>query len=112
MTDEDRCVFALLGRGAYRWRWAILIAWGVVMLLTLPLLPRAGEGLKGGGFSPATTEHSRALEVLHQDLGFSQSTLLVAYRSDGLPMTDRTVQAAMTRSLARARALPGVVGVL
>src|SRR4051812_36166794 len=82
------------------------------MLLTLPLLPRAGEGLKGGGFSPATTEHARALEVLHQELGFSQSTLLVVYRSDRLPITDPTVQAAITRSLAQVRTLPGVDGVL
>ena len=104
-------MFARLGRAAYRWRWVILIAWGAV-LLTLPLLPRAGEGLKGGGFSPATTEHARALEVLHHDLGFAQSTLLVLYQSANLPVTDPAVQAAIARSLERVRTLPGVAGVL
>jgi RND superfamily putative drug exporter len=105
-------MFSLLGRMAYRWRWAILIIWSAVLLLALPLLPRAGEALKGGGFSPPTTEHARALEVLHRKLQFSESTLLVIYQSDHLPVTDLTVQAAITRSLARVRTLPGVIGVL
>jgi RND superfamily putative drug exporter len=105
-------MFSLLGKVAYRWRWAILIMWSAVLLLALPLLPRAGEGLIGGGFSTPTTEHARALEVLHRDLGFSESTLLVIYQSDRMPATDPAVQSAITRSLARVRALPGVLAVL
>jgi len=105
-------MFSLLGRVMYRWRWAILIVWSAVLLLALPILPRAGEGLKGGGFSPPTTEHARALEVLHRDLGFSESTLLVIYQSDRMPASDPAVQSAITRSLARVRALPGVLGIL
>ena len=59
-------MFALLGRMAYRWRWAILIVWGAALLLALPVLPRVAGSLKVGGFSSPNTEAARAREVLER----------------------------------------------
>ena len=78
-------MFAFLGRMAYRWRWAILIVWGVALLLSLPVLPRVAGSLKVGGFSSPNTEAARARAVLQRELGFAPSTLLVVYQSDNLP---------------------------
>jgi len=75
-------MFLILGRMAYRWRWAILIVWGATLLLSLPVLPRVAGSLKVGGFSSPNTEAAHAREVLQRELGFAPSTLLVVYQSD------------------------------
>jgi len=105
-------MFAFLGRTAYRWRWVILIVWGAALLLSLPVLPRVAGALKVGGFSSPNTEAARAREVLERELGFAPSTLLVVYQSDVLRADDRAFQAAIDRSLAGVRALPGVTGII
>src|ERR671916_2954632 len=104
-------MFSFLGRMAYRWRWAILIVWGAALLLALPVLPRVPGSLKVGGFSSPNTEAARAREVLQRELGFAPSTLLVVYQSDELRADDPAFQAAVDRSLARVRKLPGVTEV-
>ncbi|HET7056039.1 MAG TPA: hypothetical protein VFI12_06225, partial [Thermomicrobiales bacterium] len=105
-------MFALLGRMAYRWRRAILIAWGVALLLALPTLPRVSGELKVGGFSSPHTESARASEVLQHELGFAPSTLLVIYQSETMRATDPAFQNAVGRSLAGVRTLPNVTGII
>jgi putative drug exporter of the RND superfamily len=105
-------MFAFIGRMAYRWRWAILIVWGAALLLALPVLPRVAGSLKVGGFSSPNTEAAQAREVLQRELGFAPSTLLVVYQSDRLRADDPAFQAAIDRSLAGVRALPGVTAII
>src|ERR671916_1755045 len=104
-------MFSFLGRMAYRWRWPILIVWSAALLLSLPVLPRVAGSLKVGGFSSPNTEAARAREVLQRELGFAPSTMLVVYQSDSLRADDPAFQAAIARSLARVRKLPGVTEV-
>src|SRR5918995_4386490 len=104
-------MFALLGRMAYRWRWAILIVWGIALLLALPILPRVAGSLKVGGFSSPNTEAAHAREVLQRELGFAPSTLLFVYQSDSLRADDPAFAAAIDRSLSRIRSLPSVTGI-
>jgi RND superfamily putative drug exporter len=105
-------VFALLGRAAYRWRWVILVLWGLALLVAVPVLPRVPGALKVGGFSSPNTEAARARDVLQRELGFAPSTLLVIYQSDTLAARDPAFQAAVERSLAPVRALPGVTDMI
>src|SRR5215211_1723777 len=105
-------MFSFLGRMAYRWRWAILVIWSAALLLSLPVLPRVAGSLKVGGFSSPNTEAARAREVLQRELGFAPSTLLVVYQSDELRANDPAFRAAIDRSLAEVRALPGVTGII
>ena len=105
-------MFAFLGRAAYCWRWAVLVVWGVALLLAVPVLPRVPGALKVGGFSSPNTEAARAREVLQRELGFAPSTLLIIYQSDTLTAHDPAFQAAVERSLARARTLPSVTDVI
>src|ERR671919_2288409 len=105
-------MFSFLGRMAYRWRWPILIVWGVALPLALPVLPRVAGSLKVGGFSSPNTEAARAREVLQRELGFAPSTMLVVYQSDSLRADDPAFAAAIDRSLAGVRALPSVTGII
>ncbi|MGH2614624.1 MAG: MMPL family transporter [Thermomicrobiales bacterium] len=101
-------MFALLGGIAYRSRWAILIIWGVALLLAAPILPRVPEALQVGGFSSPNTEAAHARGVLQRELGFAPSTLFVIYQSDTLSASDPAFQTAIERSLAGVRTLPDV----
>jgi RND superfamily putative drug exporter len=105
-------VFSVLGRAAYRWRWVILLLWGVALVVAAPVVPRVSEVLKVGGFSSPNTEAAHARAVLERELGFAPSTLLAVYQSETLPATDPRFQQAVARSLANVRALPGVTDVL
>src|SRR5919107_6270113 len=105
-------MFSFLGRVAYRWRRVILIVWGTALLLSLPVLPRVAGSLKVGGFSSPNTEAARAREVLQRELGFAPSTLLVVYQSDELRGDDPAFRAAIDRSLAGVRTLPGVTEII
>jgi uncharacterized membrane protein YdfJ with MMPL/SSD domain len=46
-------VFERLGRLAYRRRWRIVAAWAVLLLIAIPLAPRASGALHAGGFNLA-----------------------------------------------------------
>src|SRR4029453_3822832 len=105
-------MFSFLGRMAYRWRWAILIAWGAALLLSLPVLPRVRGALKVGGFSSPNTEAARARAVLQREFGFAPSPLLCVYQSHNMGADDPAFQAAIDRSLARVRELPSVTGII
>ena len=105
-------MFAFVGRAAYRWRWAVLVVWGLSLLLAAPVVPRVPGALTVGGFSSPNTEAARAREVLQRELGFAPSTLLVIYQSDALTADDPRFQAAVERSLARVRTLPSVTDVI
>ncbi|MCD6028858.1 MAG: family transporter [Thermomicrobiales bacterium] len=105
-------MFALLGRTASRWRWAVVVVWALALLVAVPILPRVPGALTVGGFSSPNTEAARAREVLQRELGFAPSTMLVVYQSDVLAADDPAFQAAIERSLARVRALNGVTDVI
>lgn len=105
-------MFAWLGKAAYRWRWAVLAAWGVALLLVLPVLPRVPGALTVGGFSSPNTEAAQARGVLQRELGFAPSTLLVIYQSERWSAADPAFHGAVERSLSRVRAVPGVTDVI
>ena len=105
-------MFTWLGKAAYRWRWAVLAAWSVSLLLVLPVLPRVPEALTVGGFSSPNTEAAQAREVLQRELGFAPSTLLVIYQSDRWSAADPAFHGAVERSLSNVRAVPGVTDVI
>ena len=74
-------IFERLGRLAYRRRWLIVAAWAVLLLVALPLAPRASAALHAGGFNLADLESSRARAVLHDELGLPESALVLVYSS-------------------------------
>ena len=104
-------MFALIGRAAVRWRWAVVAIWAVLLLAALPLLPRVAGALQVGGFSSAGTEASRAGQMLRDELGYPPSSALVVYQSPTLQADDPAFRQAVTASLVNVPALPFVTQV-
>ena len=104
-------MFALIGRAAVRWRWAVVALWAVLLLAALPLLPRVPGALQVGGFSSSTTEASRAGQALREELGYPPSSMLVVYQSPTLLADDPAFRQAVTASLINVPALSFVTQV-
>jgi RND superfamily putative drug exporter len=75
-------------------------AWAVLLLLAIPLAPRASGALQAGGFNLADLESSRARAELHDELGLPESALVLVYSSS----TSRAGQPAFEQATAAARA--------
>ena len=105
-------MFLALGRLTYRWRWPIIVIWGLALLACLPFLPRVPEALKVGGFSNPALEAARARAALQEDLAFAPVSMLVIFQSDGLPAADSRFRDQMRAALEPVRALPEVADIL
>ena len=105
-------MFVLLGRAAARWRWPIIAAWIVLLVVAAPFARRVAEPLQVGGFSSPETEAARARAVLERDLGFAPSTMVVIFRSDRFVATDPAFVARVRAALVGVPALPFVTDVI
>ena len=74
--------FDRLGRFAVRRRWWIVAAWAVLILLAIPLAPRAPGALSAGGFILDDLESARAKQLLQAELGVEPSAFVLVYTSD------------------------------
>jgi RND superfamily putative drug exporter len=101
--------FERLGRFTYRRRWWVLAAWLLLVLLAIPLAPRAPGVLSPGGFSLADLESSRAEALLVQQLGAPPSALVLVYQSTGAARAgDPAFEAAVRAETAGVAAAPYV----
>jgi RND superfamily putative drug exporter len=101
--------FERLGRFTYRRRWWVLAAWALLVLLAIPLAPRAPGVLSPGGFSLADLESSRAEALLVQQLGAPPSALVLVYQSTGAARAgDPAFEAAVRAETAGVAAAPYV----
>jgi RND superfamily putative drug exporter len=103
--DVQSDPFYRFGRAVYRWRWATLAVWAVLLALALPLAPRVARVLQPGGFSSASLESQRAVAAIQDALGENPASLLVIYSSPSLRTTDPAYAAAIEESLRDVRGL-------
>lgn len=101
-------MFERLGHTMYRARWLVLGLWFVVLVISLPFVPRVSSVLKGGGFANGVSESDQATSLLVRDLGFYPSNLTVIFTSPSMKASDPRFRRAMEQALAPARALPHV----
>src|SRR5512140_1566209 len=73
-----------LGRFAVRRRWWIVGAWALLILVAIPLAPRAPGALSAGGFILDNLESAQAKQVLQQELGVEPSAFVLVYTSHTL----------------------------
>ncbi len=102
-------MFYSLGRFAYRRRYAVIAVWLVVVLASLPLLPRLEGVLKGGGFTNGTTESDRALALLQNELHYYPSAVTIIFSDPRLRVETPAFRRAMAAALAPLRGLPHLV---
>jgi putative drug exporter of the RND superfamily len=104
--------FLALGYRVYRWRWGVVAAWSLLLLVALPLAPRAGTAFKVGGFSNPQIESARARDALEAALGFNASVLLVIFHHPDWTADDPRFIAEVDRALADVRTMPGVARIV
>src|SRR5882762_4477092 len=79
-----------LGCALYRHRIAVLVLWGLVLLVALPVAPRVLRSLTAGGFSSPDLEAFRASQLLTDRFGSNPSNLILVYQdtANALPADD------------------------
>ena len=101
-------VFHSIGVFAYRFRWAILLLWGMVLISSAFFAPRLSGELKGGGFDGANSEAERVQDLMSGEFGLSPATLTVVFTGDGIPARGKEFQKAQENALADVRKLDDV----
>jgi RND superfamily putative drug exporter len=101
-------VFHIIGVFAYRFRWAILMFWGMVLISSSFFAPGLSGQLKGGGFEGANSEAERVQDLMSGEFGLSPATLTVVFTGDGIPARSEEFQRAQENALAGVRKLDDV----
>src|SRR6266536_3061664 len=98
------------GGALYRWRRAVLVAWGLLLLVALPVAPRVFQSLTAGGFSSPDLEAFRASQLLADRFGANPSNFVLVYDdlSRQLSADDPRFLQRVDESLADVRQLPFV----
>jgi putative drug exporter of the RND superfamily len=101
-------VFHSIGVFAYRFRWAILLLWGMLLITSSFFAPGLSGKLKGGGFDGANSEAERVQDLMSGEFGRSPATLTVVFTGDGIPARSEVFQNAQENALAGVRKLDDV----
>jgi RND superfamily putative drug exporter len=96
------------GHLVYRFRRLILVTWGLIVLLALPVAPGVFHALTAGGFSSPDLEAFRASQVLTDRFGSNPSTLFLVFDdpSGSLQADDPHFSQRVDEALADVNALP------
>jgi RND superfamily putative drug exporter len=93
---------------AYRFRWAILLAWGGLLIASAFFAPELSGRLKGGGFEGANSEAERVQNLMTEEFGASPAALTVVFTGDGMPARSKEFQDAEEHALDGVRKLGDV----
>ena len=105
-------VFYSLGRIVYRYRWFVLLVWGVLLLAGAFFAPNLSERLKGG-FGSAGSEAQRVQDVLIEEFGVSPVSITVGFDgAAGLSAESQEFQEAQNAALDEVREIEGVGSVI
>jgi RND superfamily putative drug exporter len=101
-------IFPPLGVFVYRYRWMLLVLWGVLLAASVSFAPDLSERLKGGGFGGSNSEAQRVQDLTREKFGVSTKTLTVVFDGDGLPARSEPFQKAEKHVLTKVRELDEV----
>ena len=101
-------LFGALGRISYRYRWPILVVWGLLLLASAFFAPNLSDRLKGGGFSGAGSDAEKVQDILLDEFDASPAIVTVVFDGDGLPATSPEFQEAEDRALRDVREIEEV----
>lgn len=77
-------MFVRLGQFTYRYRWAVLVFWAVVLVTAAFFAPRLGGQLKGGGFDGSGSEAEQVQDLMVEEFGVSPATLTIVFEGEDL----------------------------
>ena len=101
-------IFHNIGVFAYRYRWAILLAWGGLLVASAFFAPDLSGRLKGGGFEGSNSEAERTQDLMSEEFGVSPATLIVVFEGDALTARGKEFQSTQARALDGVREMPEV----
>jgi putative drug exporter of the RND superfamily len=101
-------VFQLLGLFAYRFRWAILLVWAVLVIASMFFAPDLSGRLKGGGFEGSNSEAERVQNLMSEEFDVSPATLIVVFEADGLSARGEEFRRSQDKALEGVRRMPEV----
>ncbi|GAA0922215.1 hypothetical protein GCM10009558_033910 [Virgisporangium aurantiacum] len=104
-------MFAWWGRAVVRWRWAVLAAGAVVVLVGALWGLGVFGRLTGGGFDDPASESTRARARIAAEIGNQDVDILVLYSSPTATVDDPALRGPVTAALAAVRAHPDVAAV-
>ncbi len=104
--------FERLGAFVYRHRRGVILAWGLLLLVALPVAPRAGGALRAGGFTLDSLESAKARALLVAELHLPPSALVVVFHAGALAAGSPPFEAAVTSAMAAVPTSAHVVSVL
>jgi RND superfamily putative drug exporter len=101
-------IFHSIGVFAYRFRWAILLFWALLLISSVFFAPELSGRLKGGGFEGANSEAERVQDLMSGEFGRSPATLTVVFTGGGIPARSEEFQKAQEKALVDVRKLDDV----
>lgn len=93
-------LFYRLGKLIYRYRWAIIIFWLVLLLACIPALPKLMDPFTSIGFVDSNSQSAKAEKILNEKIGYGSNQFIVIYQSPNLLATSNEFQKAIKYSLA------------
>src|SRR5688500_10302690 len=96
----------------FRLRWPVLAAWGLALIVAVPLLPGLPARLSAGGFDDPTLPSSQATATLSRELGLPANAAAIFYRIPARHYAEPEIRAAVAASLERVRGMPEVLGIV
>jgi len=100
------------GLTIYRKRWAVLAVWALLLLIALPLVPRATSALKPGGFSNDNLPSAQAREVFRDQLDLTPISFELIFRSENYGAYEDAFTDDLQNALALIGARPEVVRIV
>src|SRR5690242_18748621 len=74
--------FERLGRWCARHRRPVVVAWLLLVALSVPFALQAPGALRAGGFISSDLESARAKSLLEREIGVAQAAVVVVFHSD------------------------------
>ena len=91
-------IFHSIGVFAYRFRWAVLLLWGALLIASLFFAPELSGRLKGGGFEGSDSEAERVRRLMSEESRLAPPSLMVAFGCDASPARGEAFQGAPARA--------------
>jgi len=101
-----------LGLTIYRKRWTVLAFWAVLLLIALPLAPRATNALKPGGFSNDSLPSAQARAVFRDKLDLTPMSFELIFRSETYGAYEDGFTGDLQAALAQIGARPEVTRII
>ena len=109
ITDSNRMsIFRRIGVLTYRFRFAVLVIWGVILVASAFFAPDLSGRLKGGGFEGSNSEAERVQDLMTEEFGVSPATLTVVFDGGGIPATGERFRQAEAQALEDVREMDEV----